>query len=53
MAKEFGWSSTIQGLVLSSFFIGYMSTQVLGGAFADRFGGKLVLGVGEYSEGLL
>ncbi|CAB4409970.1 unnamed protein product [Rhizophagus irregularis] len=48
MAKEFGWSSTIQGLVLSSFFIGYMSTQVLGGAFADRFGGKLVLGVAAF-----
>ncbi|CAB4480159.1 unnamed protein product [Rhizophagus irregularis] len=48
MAKEFGWSSTIQGLVLSSFFIGYISTQVLGGAFADRFGGKLVLGVAAF-----
>ena len=47
MAKEFGWSSTTQGLVLSSFFVGYLSTQVLGGALADKFGGKWVLGVGE------
>ena len=31
MAAEFGWSETIKGLVLSAFFIGYMSTQVLGG----------------------
>ncbi|CAB4422539.1 unnamed protein product [Rhizophagus irregularis] len=45
MAKEFGWSSTTQGLVLSSFFVGYLTTQVLGGALADKFGGKWVLGV--------
>jgi MFS family permease len=47
MAKEFGWSSTTQGLVLSSFFVGYLTTQVLGGALADKFGGKWVLGAGE------
>ncbi|RIA95328.1 major facilitator superfamily domain-containing protein [Glomus cerebriforme] len=45
MAKEFSWSSTTQGLVLSSFFVGYITTQVLGGALADKFGGKWVLGV--------
>ncbi|RIA92786.1 major facilitator superfamily domain-containing protein [Glomus cerebriforme] len=45
MAKEFDWSSTTQGLVLSSFFVGYITTQVLGGAVADKFGGKWVLGV--------
>jgi len=28
MAQEFGWSDTQRGLVLSSFFIGYMVTQV-------------------------
>ncbi|GBB84738.1 hypothetical protein RclHR1_11300007 [Rhizophagus clarus] len=48
MAEEFGWSSTAQGLVLSSFFIGYLTTQVFGGAFADRFGGKLVLGAAAF-----
>jgi len=48
MAKEFGWSPTTQGLVLSSFFVGYLTTQILGGVLSDKFGGKWVLGVGEY-----
>lgn len=34
------------GLVLSSFFYGYIWTQVPGGYLADRFGGKWVLGLG-------
>ncbi len=46
MATEFGWDKTTQGLVLSSFFFGYMATQILGGWLADRFGGKAVLGFG-------
>lgn len=46
MAEQFGWDQTIRGFVLSSFFIGYMATQVLGGWLSDRFGGKVVLGVG-------
>jgi ACS family sodium-dependent inorganic phosphate cotransporter len=46
MAREFGWSDTERGLVLSSFFIGYLVTQVLGGSLAARFGGKAVLGFG-------
>jgi ACS family sodium-dependent inorganic phosphate cotransporter len=44
MQEQFGWSDTIKGYVLSSFFIGYMASQVLGGAMANRFGGKIVLG---------
>jgi ACS family sodium-dependent inorganic phosphate cotransporter len=46
MAKQFGWSDTQRGLVLSSFFVGYMFMQVLGGTLAARFGGKMVLGFG-------
>lgn len=46
MANEFGWDRATQGLVLSSFFVGYLTTQVLGGRLADRFGGKVVLGFG-------
>jgi ACS family sodium-dependent inorganic phosphate cotransporter len=45
MAEELGWSLSTQGLVLSAFFYGYLATQVLGGWLADRYGGKLVLGV--------
>ena len=46
MAEEFGWDQSTQGLVLSSFFVGYLLTQIAGGWLADRFGGKVVLGFG-------
>eukprot|EP01025_Chloroclados_australasicus_P000249 TRINITY_DN10119_c0_g1_i2.p1 TRINITY_DN10119_c0_g1~~TRINITY_DN10119_c0_g1_i2.p1 ORF type:complete len:608 (-),score=45.69 TRINITY_DN10119_c0_g1_i2:74-1729(-) len=46
MAKQFAWDSTIIGLVQSSFFWGYLLTQILGGVWADQFGGKRVLGFG-------
>ena len=46
MAEQFGWSDTERGFVLSSFFVGYLVTQVLGGWMAGKFGGKVVLGFG-------
>ncbi|MDA0979001.1 MAG: ACS family MFS transporter [Proteobacteria bacterium] len=46
MAEEFGWDRGTQGLVMSSFFLGYLLTQIAGGWLADRFGGKIVLGAG-------
>ncbi len=46
MAEEFGWGPAKQGSVLSSFFVGYLLLQILGGSLADRFGGKIVLGLG-------
>lgn len=46
MSEEFGWGPQIQGTVLSSFFVGYLLLQIAGGKLADRFGGKVVLGIG-------
>ena len=46
MTKEFGWSKTTSGFVMSSFFIGYLLTQVPGGMLAGRLGGKHVLAFG-------
>lgn len=46
MAADFGWSPEEQGRVLSSFFVGYLLTQVAGGWLAERYGGKIVLGAG-------
>ncbi|XP_057337774.1 vesicular glutamate transporter 2.1-like [Microplitis mediator] len=43
---EFNWDSKLQGLVLSSFFYGYISTQLLGGWLSARIGGKRVFGIG-------
>jgi ACS family sodium-dependent inorganic phosphate cotransporter len=44
MQKAFGWSETTKGLVLSSFFIGYMLFQIPGGYLSNRWGGKVMLG---------
>ncbi|KAB0797494.1 hypothetical protein PPYR_08487 [Photinus pyralis] len=44
--KEFDWDSKVQGYVLSSFFYGYILTQVAGGWLAGKFGGKHVFGIG-------
>lgn len=46
MSKEFGWNSATVGLIQSSFFWGYLLTQIVGGIWADKIGGKLVLGFG-------
>ncbi|XP_048321481.2 ascorbate transporter, chloroplastic isoform X2 [Ziziphus jujuba] len=46
MSQEFNWNSTTVGLIQSSFFWGYLLTQIVGGIWADRIGGKLVLGFG-------
>ncbi|MDM8010690.1 MAG: ACS family MFS transporter [Parasphingorhabdus sp.] len=46
MVETYGWDLSTQGLVLSSFFIGYLLTQVVGGKLADHYGGKVVLGFG-------
>ncbi len=46
MAAEHGWGMDVQSYVLSSFFVGYLFLQIVGGRLADRFGGKRVLAVG-------
>ncbi len=45
MAEEYGWSGTTKGMVLSSFFIGYMAAMIPSGWLANRIGGKLLLGL--------
>ncbi len=43
MQEALCWSETEKGFVLSSFFIGYMAAQIIGGVLADKYGGKKVL----------
>jgi len=45
MQTEFHWNSTVKGVVLAAFFVGYMALQIGAGALARRFGGKRVLAV--------
>ena len=41
----FNWDAQMQGLVLSSFSFGYITTQLIGGILAERFGAKWIFGV--------
>lgn len=43
MAPEFKWNMHDQGWILSAFPFGYFSSQILGGSFSKRFGGKNML----------
>lgn len=43
---DYLWSEELQGLILSSFYIGYIVTHVPGGLLAEKFGGKWTLGLG-------
>ncbi|HEY2525418.1 MAG TPA: ACS family MFS transporter [Candidatus Binataceae bacterium] len=46
LAHAKGYNDAQRGLILSSFFWGYLWFQLPGGLLADRFGGKRVLGAG-------
>src|ERR1700674_4470376 len=46
LAREFGYDSAAQGLVLSAVFWGYIWTQLAGGWVAERVGGHRVLAAG-------
>lgn len=50
---EFDWDESYQGFVLSGFFYGYAVGQLPGGLLAERFGGKLVFGLGTLLTALL
>jgi MFS family permease len=45
MAKEMGWDASQKSLIMSSFFSGYLMTQIPGGMLAQRVGAKIVLAV--------
>ena len=38
----FVWDKSMQGMMLGSFFWGYVLTQIPGGILAERFGPKIV-----------
>lgn len=52
-AYEFDWDEKTQGLILSSFYWGYVLTHLPGGLLAERFGGKQTLGLGILSTAIL
>ena len=44
MQEQFGWSELQVGIVLGTFYAGYMISMTLGGYLADKYGGKKILG---------
>ncbi|XP_012262453.2 putative inorganic phosphate cotransporter isoform X4 [Athalia rosae] len=48
----YDWDESLQGLILSSFFWGYVLTHMPGGMLAEKFGGKYSLGLGILSTGI-
>ncbi|MGP8051141.1 MAG: MFS transporter [Desulfobaccales bacterium] len=44
--KEYGWTTTQWGSILSAFFVGYLILQIPAGWLADKIGGKRVLAAG-------
>ncbi|XP_059471952.1 sialin-like [Neocloeon triangulifer] len=51
--RDFDWDSKTRGLLLSSFFYGYIITQIPGGWLGARIGGALLFGAGIASTALL
>ncbi|KAK4310985.1 hypothetical protein Pmani_017479 [Petrolisthes manimaculis] len=49
----FNWDESVQGLILGSFFWGYLVTNIPGGRAAEYFGGKKVFGLGISISALL
>jgi len=46
------WDKTMQGAILSSFFYGYIVTQIPAGYLSGRFGGKRVMFIGMIIYGI-
>ena len=40
--KYFDWNSKQKGFALGAFFYGYITTHILGGILATKYGGHLV-----------
>lgn len=53
MPAEFDWSPSIKGLILSSFFYGYIVTQLPAGYLAAKYGGRRIFGIGVAASSLL
>lgn len=45
MDGPFAWEKDTQGLVLSSYFYGYITMQIAGGALSYKYGAKIVLAI--------
>lgn len=49
----FPWTSEQKGYILSSFYYGYLCTQVVGGMLAAKIGGNMLFGIGVGATAIL
>jgi len=42
----FNWDTKTQGNILGAFFYGYITSQIISGILAQKFGGKLTMLIG-------
>eukprot|EP01084_Bolivina_argentea_P107086 191501_1 len=52
MSCQYNWNTKTQGMILSSFFFGYIFGNIAGGVLAAKYGGKLIFGFGIFSSAL-
>lgn len=50
---HFEWSQEMQGIILSSFYWGYVLAHLPGGLLAHKYGGKYILAFGIFFSGVL
>ena len=50
---DFDWDKTTQGILLASFFYGYVVTQLPGGYLSERFSAKIVFGLAVFIPSVL
>lgn len=53
MSATYAWDEYQQGIILGSFFWGYMLTQIAGGRLAEKFGSTRVFGLGVFITAIL
>lgn len=51
--EKFKWSQQLQGIILSSYYWGYILLQLPGGVLAQKFGGKYILCGGIFLSAIL
>ena len=53
MQAQFGWDETTKGVVMGSVFLGYLSSQLLGGWLVNRVGAARMVGLSVFSFSVL
>ena len=50
---EFDWNPEEQGIVLGSFYYGFIITQIPGGILCEKLGSKWIIGLATFVSGIL